>query len=490
MKKPWSIAVGMLALVLAGCLPEERFWWAPSGSHAVVRQADGLYLAKADGKPGVRLALEVEKKNDPASQVSWLPDGSGFAMNRTLSFATWAEAKAIIPADEAGEVERFARSVPLLLAAWSAAAQTQEQDSGPDVVEWMPIKDKEVLAAAFFLAFATQPEVLEAELRKGPNGEELLKDLREEEMKFRVHEICVVRLKDGAVDGEPRSLARSLRALINPKVSPREKVVAFLQVQPEGDSVALAAAMLDGSSRLVVSTETSAAFDWTADGHSLVYSASAVGKDSTLLQRIQRVEVVKEDGSLRAPRSGEGDHPGELRSPVNLAMALMPSSPRVVALPDGRVLFASQPATFPAAGEGLELVPLLFTVTADGKTVTPVPTAPGDLPANLGYFVASPDGKRVAVVESDTDAVAVVEIESGKTEIVSPPHPGWQGRTLPAWKTSSELTFAALKGGAPKWMLWKQGEGVRSISDQWPAEITGTWLEEKKKEPQPAEKSP
>lgn len=208
-----------------------------------------------------------------------------------------------------------------------------------------------------------------------------------------------------------------------------------------------------------------------------------------MLQRIQRIDVTKADGSLRAERTGEGKRSDELQGPVNLALALMPTSPRVVALPDGRVLFASQPVTFPARGEGLEVAPLLFTVTADGTSLTPVPTAPGDLPANLGWFAASPDGKMVAVVESDTDAVAVVEIGSGKTEIISPVHPDWQCRTMPAWKSSTELTFAALKDGAPKWMLWKQGEGVRSLSDAWPATATKKWLEEKKKE-QPAEKTP
>jgi hypothetical protein len=31
-------------------------------------------------------------------------------------------------------------------------------------------------------------------------------------------------------------------------------------------------------------------------------------------------------------------------------------------------------------------------------------------------------------------------------------------------------------------MLWKQGEGVRSISEKWQASTTEKWLEEKKKD--------
>jgi hypothetical protein len=56
---------------------------------------------------------------------------------------------------------------------------------------------------------------------------------------------------------------------------------------------------------------------------------------------------------------------------------------------------------------------------------------------------------------------------------------------MPAWKSATELTFAAVASpaGIPKWMLWTQGAGVRSISDQWPADVTNGWLEEKKEQP-------
>jgi hypothetical protein len=111
-----------------------------------------------------------------------------------------------------------------------------------------------------------------------------------------------------------------------------------------------------------------------------------------------------------------------------------------------------------------------------------VPTAPGDLPANLSFFTPSPDGKRVAIVESDTDAVAVVDLATGKTDIVSAAHPRWGGRTMPAWKSATELTFAALDKptGAPKWMYWIPDAGVRSISKTWPPDATRDWLNEKK----------
>jgi hypothetical protein len=161
-------------------------------------------------------------------------------------------------------------------------------------------------------------------------------------------------------------------------------------------------------------------------------------------------------------------------------------------LSDDRVLFASQPAKLPALSSGLDLEPRLFVISADGKSVSEVPTAPGDLPTNLSFFVASPDGKRVAVVESDTVAVAVVELATGKTEIVSPAQPRWGCRTMPAWKSATELTFAALDGaaGTPKWMLWEQGKGVRSISEKWPVNAVKDWLSEKKDADKAAKETP
>jgi hypothetical protein len=167
---------------------------------------------------------------------------------------------------------------------------------------------------------------------------------------------------------------------------------------------------------------------------------------------------------------------------MDLALAILPSPPRLAALPGGRVLFASIPATLPAPSKDVDPEPRLFVISADGKSVQAIPTAPGDLPTNLSFFAVSPDGTRVAVVESATDAVAVVELATGRTEIVSPAHPEWQCRTLPNWRSPTELTFAALSGpeGKPQWMLWSPGKGVRSISDRWLPATTEDWLSRQK----------
>jgi hypothetical protein len=121
-------------------------------------------------------------------------------------------------------------------------------------------------------------------------------------------------------------------------------------------------------------------------------------------------------------------------------------------------------------------------VDAAGKSVTAVPTAPGDLPTELGFFTVSPDGKRVAIVESGTDAVAVLTLATGHTQIISPAQGNRSCRTKPAWRSASEVTFAAWseQDKVTRWMAWSESGGLRSLSDSWPADLTAEWIRESK----------
>jgi len=223
-----------------------------------------------------------------------------------------------------------------------------------------------------------------------------------------------------------------------------------------------------GGAGQMIARGVSGAFDWAPDGRALVFMAP-IGGEGEKLQGIHRVQVLDDAGKLAQP--------GE---PRTLATAITLNRPALQVLPDGRVLFASQPVTLPAVGAGTELEPRLYLIAADGGSVQAVPTAPGDLPTNLGHFIAAPDGRHIAVVESETDAVAVVETDSGKTQLISPPHPQWQNRTVPAWKSATELTYAALHEGRPAWMLWSPTDGARCLSGSWSASYTAKWLNEDK----------
>lgn len=460
----------LLLVGLGGCLPEERFWWSPDGSRAVVVANDQLYLTTAGGELKEPLSSELNISGDLPRNVSWLPDGSGIVVQRTIKRKTWDEARELVPTDEAKEVEQYALAMPHLLSA--AVAMSGDRGVADALVAITPNQDKTLATAAFFSAMAKNRTALESSLQASLKGAEFLAEVGGQSMEFEIHEICLVRLKNDRLDGEPVSLVRSLRPVVVPKLSPKFPVVAYWRVLNDQKSVGLMVCTLDGKQRLDVGSTNNTAFDWTADGRSLVFAAPVSDEDG-VLQQIRKATVVPDSGGL-----------AEKVEPVNMAVAIMTDPPRLCALPDGRVLFASQPAILPAASEGFNLDPRLFAVSADGKAVSAIPTAPGDLPTNLSFFVASPDGKRIAVVESDTDAVAVVELATGKTDIVSPAHRQWHCRTLPAWKSASELTFAGLSSptGNPQWMLWTQGGGVKSISEKWPADATRDWLEKKEEQ--------
>ncbi len=476
----------LTALGLSSCFPEPRAWWSPAGDRAIVMIEDRLHLVSADGELGAPLTDEVFHKDALVKTVSWLPDGSGFVCQRTRLVSSWEEVRTMIPVAEAEVVEKMRTTVlPLLEAAARLAPNAKTLD---EALSSLPVVMKQRFRSAARLAYQQDKTAVEKVLLALPDGAEIVQSLQKAGSGFEVNELCVFKLEAGRAT-KPLSLARSLLSpALLPRVSPKHQAVAFLRLAEDEESAALEVMSLDGRASLIVATHVSAAFDWMPDGRALVFMAP-IGSDGEKLQSIHRITVVQENGDLMKPR--QGNEPGAvadqkertdlLGEPVTLATAITLNRPALQTLPDGRVLFASEPMTLPATGTGLEVEPRLFVISTDGKTVRPVPTAAGDLPTDLAYFAASPDGRHIAVVESETDAVAVVEVDSGKTQIISPPHPRWQCETVPAWKSATELTFAALHGSAlvPKWMLWSEAGGIRCISEKWPATATAKWLEYK-----------
>ena len=272
------------------------------------------------------------------------------------------------------------------------------------------------------------------------------------------------------------------------RISPKHPVIAYLHLDGSGDNASLEVMPLDGGGSLVIRQKVSAAYDWMPDGRTLVFAEPADGEGSKL-QGIHFAIAVQESGAIMKPaqesqadgstRQVEG--PDRFAGATLAATVLMVNRPRLESLPDGRVLLACQPVAFPLIHTDAEITPRLFLLSADRKSIAPVPTGERDLPADLDSFVASPDGRHIAVIESATDAVAVVEIATGKTEIISPAHPPWECETVPAWRSASELTFAGLHGSTltPGLMLWSAGGGTRCLSETWPTGSADDWLKKR-----------
>jgi hypothetical protein len=478
----------LAALSLSGCYPEERVWWSPKGDRAIVAVNDQLHLVTAEGEQGQPLLGSSSIKDWLIKTLDWLPDGTGFVCSRRRYVRTWAETQKLIPAKESDRIEEW---LPMVLPTLEfQIARVKEPANITGLQGLIPGNDKALFEAGLRVLFERQRADVEKVLRKVPHGEGLLAELADPRGMFSVIELCVVRLEqptDAALQGIAWGL---LDPVFMPKVSPKHDVIAFLQTYDNRDAPYLKVMSLDGKTSLDIAQQISfGGFQWMPDGRTLVFT-NALGQPGDSLQSIQQITVLQESGALMLPPYEVQPDGSQLRveaadrlsEPRLLALALLPGRASLHPLPDGRILFASQPITLPAVEARPKLEPLLHLIAADGQSVSTVPTAPGDLPTDLNYMVVSPDGKRVAVVEGATDAVAVVEVDTGKTEIISEPHPDWSCETMPAWKSATELTFAALddKTHAPCWMLWSVTGGKRSLSGRWPAADTHDWLTERK----------
>lgn len=456
------------AILLSGCNPQERVWWSPDGTRAAVIVNQQLLLTDADGK-----VLEKLPEEPLVQAATWTPDQSALFVNRVRAVQNWSDTKAQLPATEAQRIEELATAMPDLIR--TAIAIGKDADSIHQLLGRVLPGSPELIHNAFLLAERESTQPVNEALTKAPTVIASLQKRKPEEKRFAFYELISIRLKDNSALGTQRVLLTSVHQLGAPKVSPRFPVMVYPKRIGQGDIVSLVLRSLDGTSERVITTDALPTFDWTPNGNSIACMVSLVGNDG-LVSQVQRIDLLDETGQWFPEDSS---FPSQ-----DLAAAVVPFKPRLDVLPNGTVLFASQPAQLPLSDPNPQQPPNLYLVSMKGGEIRPVPVPEGGLPTNLGFFSVSPDGQSVAVVESDTDAVAVVDVYSGRLTLISEPHPNWKCRTLPSWRTSNALTYASLDpaSGKVRWMEWDRDGVTREISADWPAENTENWLEYKESE--------
>jgi hypothetical protein len=450
---------GVAALLLAiGCNEvEERLSWSPDGTRAVMRLGDELCLVDANGNISSPLVSNVES-------AAWLPDSQGLVLLRHLTVTNWEEAARLLPPEEKATVESLAKGFPDLLRAGLAAA-----DGDPDAMEklFKPLKmagDSEFLSPTILYLLDTQPAALRQAFQGCKDPAKLEADLTGLST-TKVAEVSVLLLAGNQPSGQPRAIEYMLADLQQPRPSPSAPVVAFLR----GD--ALMVAPLDGATNLVcVAEKVEGSYDWTPDGKSLVYAVRLTERESSDIDlvRIERRTVIDAAGALVA-----GDT-------LPLALSGSGFTPRVRCLPDGRVLFAGFAMQLPAPATAPQETHFFLIDPAQGTNAVPVavPSAPGALPQDLACFAPSPDGRQIAIVESGSDAVAVLDVATGELEVVSPKR-GWKSRILPAWRGADELYFGALPESSstrPELLRWRKGVAPQVFSRGWTDEAADTLL--------------
>lgn len=472
MTRDFLLALALLA-VLCGCEPQERAQWSPDGSRAAILSDSRLYLADASGTLSEPFPNQDEEPGRwIVDAFGWLPDGSGLIVHRVRIAPDWESVRNHLPTADSAQVERLASRVPDLLRA--AVVLHGDADRADLLLSKFEQDGALVFVNALRLALANDAEAVHAALAEAPRAlASLDPGAGEEVVGFVLHETALVRPES---DKAGTVLARSLRGADSLRVSPRHPFAACAVKtgQPgQSNRCDLEILPLDGSPAVLVARGVTRAYDWTPDGESLVVMTPLSPEGGGTLMKIERRRVLDKAGQ-----------PVAESKPDELAYALVPFAPRLVVLPDGSILFASQPGSLPALagqpGEG----PRLYRLPAEGGEPVAIPTDEGALPMDLGYFVPSPDGRRTAVVESATDAVAVIDLESGRSKLVSPPHPGWKTRLLPSWRGAEEFTYAAPDpaGRRVRWMRWKDGKST-DLGASWPEGIAAAWLEFKETTP-------
>lgn len=460
------LCLSLLGCILCGCEPEQRFAWSPDGERALVRWEHQVRLVNGNGEV---LSHLPDSDGDPGEMMvtgfDWFPEGDDIVVSRLRVVKTWEEARPLLPISEAKAVEAMADHLPELVRV-TVAIRGSEIIDLEDLISLLEPKRGERALAALALAWTRESDAIVGALA---GATEVLEDLKsideEEESGFLIHELVTVALSgDRSAFAERSVLSRSLRGFQKPRCSPDGVSIAVGRTNQGREVIDLEVVERERGKFHPMVESITAAYDWAPDGRSLVFLSPVMEEEKGKLMQLQR---------LPAPGAESGT-----AQPKRLAMTFVPFAPRVEVLASGEVLFAGQPLTLPYRGEEPRRAPRLFTVPLEGGDLREVPTEAGSLPMDLGYFVPSPDGKRIAVVESQTDALAVIDLETGDSKLVSSPHRNWKCRTLPAWKNDAELTYAALeeKTMGIGWMRWEKGGAPRSLSKGWPAEATAQWL--------------
>jgi hypothetical protein len=443
----------LITLLIIGCDENsEKLEWSPDGTHAAVLLRGELRLSDAAGVLSSPLAREV-------SHATWLPDGNGLVCIRSLYPETWKEASSLLSSDEVTTLEQLAFALMGFLESAIEATDGSFDEIGDKFFTPLKIDSSEKLAAVLACLSHTQAKPLKKLIGKAnkKQREQIEKEFAEIR-KIRLQELFTLRL-DANHFADIRSLLCTADSLSEARPSPNARSVAFVR-----ESVLHLTTLDDKTTPFNTSNSVVGSIVWSPNSGSVLFASPIskwdAGKNN--LSAITRLDVSWDAAEWKM---------GET---VTIAQICSGYPPRVRVLPDGRVLFSSLEIGFPFSERTPPLSSFFIAPTSpeDKEPVKKLACRADLLPADLSAYALSPDGKRLALVASETDAVRIVTLDSGEVTTIWPKNRG-KSRTLPAWRGSAELFFVALPNAGtvrPEWMQWSADSGAKIFSGHWEAE--------------------
>jgi hypothetical protein len=433
-----TVALGLIAVVLAGCW-KDRVVWSPDGTRAAILTRDGLHFAGADGSLSSVIV-------SGGYRAAWLADSQRLVFARSRGIKDFAALAAALGPERTRLLEIKAE------AAW------QQLLAGvrPDDIVLKPADD--VGALLICLRHRHHDQLREKLAKDWESIENAIAEW---------HSVVVARIAGDRLE-ELATLAEGLAEVHDLRVSPGNFAVAFvtrLELSPVNDNgLAIFVAPIDGSApATVVATHTAAHPDWTPDGRTLVFLQTAgdqPASDELRLGALVERQVLDSAGHVQVAK--------ETR---DLAGLIFQDENRVRCLRDGRVIFDAAEFHLPLAGSDRKTREQLFALdrSREGAALVPlIPRAHLEKMSNaLAFFDVSPDEKQVLFGGGGTD-LDVLTLSSGNVERLalgiyensdkSPP--------LPVWRGPGEIVYLKKGAGRNELMLHRQ-QSETILSRTW-----------------------
>ena len=174
--------------------------WSPDGKWAAVITDDGFYMCDGDGKLSRKLLADV-------TVAAWFPDSERLALSQTITYDSWRDLEALLPADTKENIKQDAQ---LALNLFNAGRNLKQVSAAIT-----NLNDTEKSALGIYLK-----TVDGAQQALGTNWAAV------EKMGFDVNVLQLARFTGGKLVIE-KTLFRELGTISDIRVSPAQSAIAF-----------------------------------------------------------------------------------------------------------------------------------------------------------------------------------------------------------------------------------------------------------------------